>query len=350
LISRRSAKVHGALARSYLAYAFKRTKPPLPCLFNIDPSGACNLRCVFCPQSDPPGTMTFGLMEYELFEHIVAEIERSTICAGLSLFLAGEPLLNKNLPRMIALARERLQTPPLIATNGTLLTREVARSLIEAGAGDFLIDFCADAAHYESMCPPAKWEQVRANIQALGETMRESGAAGTIHLKNLDWRETTDEERRRSLDALQGLFGTAPPYGYMDYKLHNWSGDFSAKAEQRYGYRESAEGKKRRYSPCTHLWFMMNIHHDGKVSLCCRDTMQGAVVGDITKNTLLEIWNGPKMIAMRELMIDGSYRRIPICALCDRIWTGGYSGGSPIRMASIFMRSKIHSWGRGRRM
>ncbi|MDD4857323.1 MAG: hypothetical protein PHD74_04360 [Candidatus Krumholzibacteria bacterium] len=99
-------KVHYALARSYLAYVFKRTKAPLPCLFNIDPSSACNLRCVFCPQSDPPGTMTFGLMKYELFERVVAEIERSTICAGLALFLTGEPIMNKDLPRMIAMAEE----------------------------------------------------------------------------------------------------------------------------------------------------------------------------------------------------------------------------------------------------
>jgi MoaA/NifB/PqqE/SkfB family radical SAM enzyme len=342
-------QVHYALARSYLAYTFKRTKPPLPCLFNIDPSGACNLRCVFCPQSDPPGTMTFGLMEYELFEHVVAEIERSTICAGLSLFLAGEPLMNKNLPRMIALARERLRTPPLIATNGVLLTREVARSLIEAGAGDFLIDFCADAAHYESICPPAEWERVRANIQGLGDTMRSSGSEGTVRLKNLDWRGKTEEERQRSLSALQSLFGTARPYSYMEYKLHNWSGEFSANAEARYGYRKSADGKKHRFNPCTHLWFMMNIHYDGKVSACCRDTMQGAVIGDIKKSSLLEIWNGPVMVGMRKLMIEKKYDRIPICRQCDRIWTGGYSGGSPLRMANIFVRSKIRSLGAGRR-
>jgi MoaA/NifB/PqqE/SkfB family radical SAM enzyme len=349
LITRRSIRIHHALAGSYLAYAFKRTKPPLPCLFNIDPSGACNLRCVFCPQSDPPGTMTFGLMEYELFERVVAAIERSTICAGLSLFLAGEPLMNKNLPRMIALARERLQTPPLIATNGTLLTKEVGRALVEAGAGDFLIDFCADAAHYESMCPPAAWERVRANIQALGDTMRASGAAGAIRLKNMDWRGKTDEERRLSLSALRSLFGTAPPYRYEEYKLHNWSGDFSAKAGERYGYRTSVDKKKRGYNPCSHLWFMMNIHHDGTVSLCCRDTMKGAVIGDVTRSSLIEIWNGPDMVRMRELMIEKRYDEIPICRSCDRIWTGSYSGGSPLRMANLFIRRKISSWGRRRR-
>jgi MoaA/NifB/PqqE/SkfB family radical SAM enzyme len=179
--------------------------------------------------------------------------------------------------------------------------------------------------------------------------VRASGADVAVSLKNLDWRGETEEERRRSMSALQGLFGTAHPYRYMEYKLHNWSGEFSAKAGERYGYRKSADGKKHRYNPCTHLWFMMNIHYDGKVSICCRDTMQGAVIGDVTKSSLIEIWNGPEMVRMRELMIGKKYDQIPICARCDRIWTGGYSGGSPLRMANIFIRNKIRSLRRGRR-
>ena len=61
----REVKVGYALARSYLAYVLRRPKAPMPCYFNIDPSSACNLKCVFCPQSDPPENMSFGLMETE---------------------------------------------------------------------------------------------------------------------------------------------------------------------------------------------------------------------------------------------------------------------------------------------
>lgn len=341
-------KVHCALARSYVAYALKRTRPPLPCLFNIDPSSACNLRCIICPQSDPPEHMKFGMMEFGLFERIVAEIERSTVCAGMSLFLAGEPLLNKQLTRMVALARQRLEVPPNIATNGMLLTRETARSLIEAGVRSFLIDFCADAAHYESTCPPADWERVRKNIGGLGDVIRESGAEVSVRLKNLDWRGT-DADRARAMTALRSLFGDAPPYSYMEYQLHNWSGEFSATAEKKYGYRMSAGGKKLRYNPCTHLWFMMNIHYDGKVSICCRDTMQGAVVGDVGQSSLAEIWNGHAMVRMRELMASKRHEQIPICARCDRVWTGSYTGGSPLRLAKIFIQSKIRPRGARRR-
>jgi len=284
--------------------------------------------------------MKFGVMEYELFERIVADIERSTVCAGLSLFLTGEPLLNRNLPRMVALARQRLAVPPQIATNGMLLSRDTAASLVSAGAGSFLIDFCADRAHYESVCPPGNWEQVRANIDTLGEVIRESSADVSVRLKNLDWRGTTTAERRRSAAALRELFGTGYPFSYLEYRLHNWSGDFSATAGDRYGYRMGA-GEKPRYHPCTHLWFMMNIHYDGAVSICCRDTMQGAVVGNVGESSLAEIWNGPPMVRLRELMVAKRHDRIPVCASCDRVWMGGYAGGSPLRLAKIFIQSKI---------
>ena len=156
-------------------------------------------------------------------------------------------------------------------------------------------------------------------------------------------REATGENIQRSYRSRIGPH----PYAYMEYKLHNWSGEFSAKAEERYGYRKSVDGKELGYNPCTHLWFMMNIHYDGAVSICCRDTMQGAVVGDVKKNSLLEIWNGPAMVGMRKLMIEKKPDRIPICSGTA---TGSGREAIPaavsLRMAKIFIRSKIRSLGR----
>jgi len=346
---RRSFRLYRALARSYLGYLFKRTEAPMPCYFNVDPSSACNLRCVFCPQSDPPGTMSFGTMELDLFEQAVGQIERHAVCAGISLYLTGEPLLNRHIGRMVEIVTERLGIGPQIATNGMLLSRGMAASLLDAGVGSFMIDFCADRAHFEAMCPPADWERVHDNIQELAVLIRERGAPVDVKLKDLDWRGETPEERGRSLSALRALFGEEFPFRYIMYQLHNWSGDFSTKAGEQYGYRTTRGGKKTKYHPCSHLWLMMNIHYDGNVSICCRDTMQGAVVGNIREHTLPEIWNGPAMVKMRELMVTGRYDRIPICVHCDRIWTGSYSGGSPLRIAGVFLRRRFLNRRRPRR-
>ena len=105
----RSIRIYNALARSYLGYVFKRTKAPMPCFFNVDPSSICNLRCVFCPQSDPSETMSFGMMDLDLFTRAIDQIERHAVCAGISLYLSGEPLLNKQIGRMIEIVNEQIR-------------------------------------------------------------------------------------------------------------------------------------------------------------------------------------------------------------------------------------------------
>ncbi len=343
---RRSLRIYCAMARSYLGFVLKKGRAPLPSFFNIDPSNRCNLRCVFCPQSDPPESMSFGTMDLELFERILGQIERHTVCAGISLFLSGEPLLNRNLNRMIEMVRERFGMGPLIATNATLLSKEKSKELLDAGAGLFMIDFCADREHFETMCPPGDWQRVHDNIKGLAQLISERGDKVVIKLKDLDWRGETRQERDESMDRLKSLFGEAFPFEYISYNLHNWAGEFAGKAEENYGYRAGGRGKEPKFHPCSHLWLMMNIHYDGKVSICCRDIMQEAVIGDIRESGLPEIWNGEKMRRARRLMSSGHYERIPVCARCDRIWTGSYSGGSPLRIAQKFLRLKLRKFRR----
>jgi radical SAM protein with 4Fe4S-binding SPASM domain len=285
--------------------------------------------------------MSFGLMELDLFERVIEQIRRYAVTSGMSLYLTGEPLLNKQLPRMIEIVNSRIGIRPQVASNGMLLSPEVAGSLIDAGVASFKIDFCADREHFESMCPPGDWEKVRGNIEALAEIIRERRVHVPVILKDLDWRGKTIEDRDRRLAGLKALFGEEFPFRYVVYNLHNWAGEFATRAEERYGYRRNEKLKHVTYHPCSHLWFMMNIHYDGNVSICCRDTMQGAVVGNIREKNLPEIWNGPAMVRMRKLMVTGRYDRIPICKPCDRIWTGSYSGGSPLRIAKIFLKARF---------
>ncbi len=90
----------------------------------------CNLHCVYChplglAMSDPPGTLTVADVEHFL--------EAATLL-GLSAvrFTGGEPLVRKELPEMIAKAREVGVEDVAITTNGLLFPRR-AKELVEAG-------------------------------------------------------------------------------------------------------------------------------------------------------------------------------------------------------------------------
>jgi MoaA/NifB/PqqE/SkfB family radical SAM enzyme len=77
-------------------------------IYVIDIAGTCNLRCPTCPVGNSPlGERPTGLMDFGLFEKIIAKIRRESpsLRPIVNLYNWGEPLLHPDLPKMIALLR-----------------------------------------------------------------------------------------------------------------------------------------------------------------------------------------------------------------------------------------------------
>lgn len=100
-------------------------------IFDVEPTNRCNARCIMCPREKTP---EMGLMERATFQQVVARaveygrVETVVLC-GL-----GEPMLHPDIAGFVRMASEAgLQTT--IVTNGSLLTEEKARALVDAGLG-----------------------------------------------------------------------------------------------------------------------------------------------------------------------------------------------------------------------
>jgi len=60
------------------------------------------------------------------------------------------------------------------------------------------------------------------------------------------------------------------------------------------------------------------INREGKVSICVRFDPKGlGVIGDLNKETLDKIWNGPKRMEWMEYHKEGKRARIPLCSYCQ---------------------------------
>jgi MoaA/NifB/PqqE/SkfB family radical SAM enzyme len=115
-----------------------------PLKATIDISNVCNLRCPICQVGSKTLPHPRGLMSFERFEQILEEI--GDYLFEIEYYRYGEPLTNRELPGMVALARSYgIRTK--ISTNLLLLTPELARGLVEAGL-DILVA-CADGADQE---------------------------------------------------------------------------------------------------------------------------------------------------------------------------------------------------------
>ena len=95
---------------------------------------------------------------------------------------------------------------------------------------------------------------------------------------------------------------------------HNYGG-YSPDASLRKNFVK----KTKRY-PCYHLWASPAIHWNGDVSVCCNDWGRKALLGNIKKQTLHEIWNCEKLKQYRQYHLQGLYGKVPLCGRCDT-WT-----------------------------
>jgi MoaA/NifB/PqqE/SkfB family radical SAM enzyme len=115
----------------------------LPVCLYLEVTNRCNLLCTTCPRTyvelEPPADMS-----WELFTSIVDQVPGLTRAV---LHGVGEPMLVKDLPRMVRYLKER-GVYVLFNTNGTVLNERNGRALIEAGLDELRVSL--DASTRES--------------------------------------------------------------------------------------------------------------------------------------------------------------------------------------------------------
>jgi len=99
---------------------------------------------------------------------------------------------------------------------------------------------------------------------------------------------------------------------YVDYVEH--TNQKSKDGKTMYNIAPAKKGGKK--FCCPQLWQRMFIHPDGVVSVCCVDSDRSLNMGNIFKNSVEEIWNGPRYNALRDLHASGRIDEVPICANC----------------------------------
>jgi radical SAM protein with 4Fe4S-binding SPASM domain len=65
------------------------------------------------------------------------------------------------------------------------------------------------------------------------------------------------------------------------------------------------------FSELTVLW-------DGTVVPCANFYERQGAVGDLSRQRLDEVWNGPALRALREAHLEGALDAVPICRSCPR--------------------------------
>ncbi|MEW6078992.1 MAG: radical SAM/SPASM domain-containing protein [Thermodesulfobacteriota bacterium] len=254
----------------------------------VEPLNQCNIRCLQCPvnrgMKRPKEKMNMGL-----FSRI---LDHSPVLERVHLTGWGEPLLHKDIFRMIELAREK----GLIATivsNATLLDQEKSSELLDSKVS--VVTFSLDGVGqvYEQV-RGMPYDKIRANIINFLKLRENHAEKPFVEINVVIFEQTTgggEKEVRREWETRVDLV-TAQPL--------------------------VSQKENRRKKRCMHLWRRMVVLSDGRVVPCCVDAEGELILGDAKLESVGKIFNGPAMRRLRRLHIRGQFPKL--CSHCNEFY------------------------------
>src|SRR6186713_3646751 len=134
-----------------------------PAIVQIESTNLCNAKCVFCPRDEMHRRQ--GVMDFDLFRKIVDE------CAALGITHVrvhnyGEPFLDRQLVEKVRYAKSRGIAEVGMISNGSLITEDLARGMIDAGLDAINISVDASGKEvFEATRLHLKYDDVIGNIR-----------------------------------------------------------------------------------------------------------------------------------------------------------------------------------------
>ena len=119
-------------------YQKQKKVSDFPVYLLIEPTSACNLRCVMCFQCDTSFTKKpyMGVMSLDFFKKVIDEAVAGGTKA-ITLASRGEPTLNKNIGEMLKYTKDKFFEVK-VNTNGTKLTEKICHEILDSGVTELV--------------------------------------------------------------------------------------------------------------------------------------------------------------------------------------------------------------------
>ena len=267
----------------------------------------------------------------ELFHRILDEVKEHA--HTMQFYFQGEPLLNKQLPEMIATAHQ-VGLYTIVSTNAQALSRSTAEALVKSGLSRIIVSIDGFSEEsYAAYRVGGSLHKALEGLQHLANAKAEFHSRIRIELQVLRLRSNEHEwdwikKNYKSLGATHLVFKTAQLYNFEH-------GHPLMPTDERYSrYRKTADGTYvHKSSPlhstpytihrafgalCLRLWSGCVITTSGDVLPCCYDKDHRHAYGNITQQSLAELYHSQKANALRRRVLLYQGEPLEMCKNCNQ--------------------------------
>lgn len=309
-----SAEVKPAygLERVHLAHVVPLT---MPFTVFLSVSTVCNFKCKYCihvlSKDSLSGKGFFPeIMSWETFELAADQISRfPSKLKTIFLYGVGEPLCNKELPRMIRHLKEMDVADQLaFITNGALLDRSMSTALIDAGLDTIRISIQGITSEkYHEICG------VQLNFESLTENIRylyKHKKQCQVYVKIADVALETGDENRfydifKNISDRMYIERIVPVFHEIDY----------SKMIKGTTVTDLWGNVHDPRMVCPICFYTLTVFPNGDVYPCCMES-DPAGLGNIRHQSLHKIWNGKIHTNFLRMQLEKKRMHNSICKNC----------------------------------
>lgn len=271
-----------------------------PVQIDFELNSTCQMRCAFCVHGQVK--VAKREMAFETFAKVIDEGERNGLCS-IKLNYINEPLLRPDLVKFIRYAKAHGVLNVYMASNGLLLTSEIARELVDAGLSKLMISLDAVTPQtYELMRKNKHLKKIEDNILTLIRVRDEMGATWPMVRVNFLRTEKNLQEAEAFIAKWEGVADS------IGFQVQVQVPGVNTGVLPRVG---------NEVFRCSFPFKLIVVDVDGNLLPCCTQNGREMPLGNISSMTVAEAWTSERMRELRGTHRAGGWRSEPVCLHCQ---------------------------------
>lgn len=290
------------------AYSLTEETRVFPKMVVIVTCYPCNAFCPHCPYTPTNSKIRmeerarqFPYMPWDVFKAIADETGKHK--AILRFSGAGEPMVHKQCVDYMEYAKSVGCEVGLI-TNGSLMTEEKARRILDAGVE--MIEFSMDAADtqtYDIVRKGLKFEKTLAYLKRTVE-LRDALKAKTRIIVSVVDQKIVHDQIDDIVAFYEPLVDAVQVRKFLTWDINDLenSGDITPYLDPQ--------------AACPFPFDRLLIDSDGSMRFCVYDIKARTNWGNVLKESISSVWTGPLFDELRRFHNDREFNRNEICEKC----------------------------------